>query len=183
MSNRPGRPYPDGVIRCAKPYRYAAGMAKTEQTIGPWRVIATWDQAKSQTGPVRLVIEPAPGADPVAVAAGISSTVLRDVHPIRPETPETLMPSAEVVKGLAAKARELSANGVTDEYLAALAALYVQVAPQSRAPGVEIGELIGKAPSTVKNHLVQARRRGFLTTVPHRRGGTLTPSGRRLLGS
>ncbi|KAI4219052.1 MAG: hypothetical protein L6R40_008742, partial [Gallowayella cf. fulva] len=63
---------------------------QTRQTIGPWLVTYTWDLERSQLGPVRVIIEPAEGADPTAVAAGVSTTVLREVHPVRPKvsTPE-----------------------------------------------------------------------------------------------
>ena len=142
-------------------------MQTTTQTIGPYLVTFTWDLEVSPIGPVRIEIESNPMSH---VTTGISSTVLRHIQPVRPETPED---APKDLKGLAKRVR--SSTG--DEYLAALAALYVAVAPETKSPSVDIAAMLDKGVSTVKAHLTQARKRGFLTVTPHRRGGLLTDSG------
>ena len=143
---------------------------ETVQRIDGWAVTCTWDDQVSTLGPARIVVEPAEGADWYATAGGISSTVLRQIAPERP---------AGFLAARDDRARELLAfasnayGPSTDEYLAALANAYVTVAEEQN-PGGALAEITGKSVSTVKAHVQAARKRGFLTTIPHRAGGALT---------
>lgn len=151
---------------------------RTTQTIGPWLVTATWDFEVSDAGPVQVTIEKGPNALPEDLLGGISTTVLRSV---RIEAPEREVDPH--VKEWAKELRHLRNEGVTDYFLAALARLYVAIAPHSRGPSIDIAESIDRAPSTVKNNLAEARRRGYLTVIPNRRGGTLTDEAHKILSA
>jgi len=152
-------------------------MTVTEDTVGPWRVRAEWDDQVSRNGPSRVVIEPDPTADPELLGGGISTTVLRKVKPTRPVEPRDNALAVELLRKLAQR------HEVTDEYLAALSAVYATLtATGSPRVSHELAELVDRAPSTVKAQLSEARRIGLLTkAVPHRAGGELTERANELL--
>ncbi len=70
---------------------------------------------------------------------------------------------------------------VTDEYLAALAVAYEELAPNRRDVSTALAAALGKPVPTVKGHIMRARREGFLTeAIDGKEGGTATKKARAL---
>lgn len=143
-------------------------METTEQRLGPWVARFEWDQSVATGGPSRIVIEPADGADPAEVDLGLSTTVLRQISPVRPRV--DISPALAVVKFAAERYQPGSA-----EYLSALAMAY-NAATDALVPNpaVLLAEATGKTVNTVRAHLKAARRRNLLTSIPHRAGGVIS---------
>lgn len=102
----------------------------------------------------------------------------------RPSIESRLNPDLrrESVRQLRA-AYESGQGRVTDEYLARLAVVYAELAPEGRSVSVRLGMAIGKPVQTVKGHIMRARREGFLTeAVEGREGGEATDKAREVLG-
>ena len=81
--------------------------------------------------------------------------------------PATSEPDSEATETLVRIARA-DEGRVTDQYLAALAIAYGELAPRGRNVSVRLAALVDKNLQTVKGHLVRARQEGFLT--PSREG-------------
>ncbi|MFE5869808.1 hypothetical protein ACFQ6V_14315 [Streptomyces roseifaciens] len=82
--------------------------------------------------------------------------------------------------------KAVATDKITDEYLAHLAAAYVAVAKAGTGvPGnvmAALAQATGRSPSTVKMHVVKARKEGFLSeTSGGKAGGELTDRARKLL--
>lgn len=152
------------------------------QDVGPWRVLMRWDaDADPASGPTRVLITPHPDADPASTQGGVSSTVLRQVdfrkagdqfraaRPTGTEHEVTQEAEGEVLRWL------LTAEGISDAYLAFLAESYVRAVSRA-TPNVtaHLAELTNKRPETIRGHLKEARKRDLLTTVPGKAGGQLT---------
>ncbi|MEI5099550.1 hypothetical protein RB200_14335 [Streptomyces sp. PmtG] len=76
----------------------------------------------------------------------------------------------------------LEREGVSETYLAVLAAVYKNAADAGEAAPVQwLARRIKRSPETVKGHLKQARRDGFLTTIAGKAGGELTDKARAVL--
>lgn len=149
-----------------------------QEIVGPWRIRAEWDDTISRSGPVRVVIEPDPDADPSELIGGISSTVLRRVRFDRPGPPRDSSQAERYLRNCA-RNRE-----ITPRYLARLAEVYAMLVEQDGHAAVSnvLAEIVDRAPSTVKAHIGEARRRGYLSpAIPHRPGGELTERGRSVL--
>jgi hypothetical protein len=162
-----------------------------EMDLGPgWTVKMAWpEEGDIQGGPVALLIEP---SDPRTYpAGGISSTVLRSVDfraamdKLRSQLAgaERLQNQSDEydVKRMGRIRDELS-KGISNEYLALLASMYVSLVNRGQEKLVDYlaGEL-GKSVATVKSHLWQARKRGLLTGSAGRKGGQLTPEASAIL--
>jgi hypothetical protein len=74
----------------------------------------------------------------------------------------------------------MSADGITDEYLAMLSVVYSAAASQPK-PLEYLAGISGKTPATIKNHLWQATRKGLLERSPGGAGGRITPKATDLL--
>lgn len=72
-------------------------------------------------------------------------------------------------------------TGRDDRPYAVLAARYLELCTESRAPVVELAAETYRSTSTVQNLLTEARRRGLLIRRQGRAGGELTEKARRLL--
>jgi hypothetical protein len=152
-----------------------------------WVVTMEWPAGVENGGPMRLVIEPV-ADNPVG---GLSSTVLRQVdfreanERFREQVAASRRRSREHENYEKNRSKRLQAalsEGVTDEYLALLASAYVSAVNQGREkPNDYLAELTGKTTSTVRGHLWQARKQGFLTGSPGRKGGQLTPKATAIL--
>ncbi|WP_229350043.1 hypothetical protein [Streptomyces sp. UNOB3_S3] len=126
--------------------------------------------------------EGAPGRD---VRRGISTAVLRDFDLVRAVesakaagigTDEQQHELAIKLSSLANAAKALFAEGgLSEKYLAALAAMYTTVADSgSKALVPLLAERLGRPEQTVKTHLKRSRRNGLLTAVAGKAGGELT---------
>jgi hypothetical protein len=74
-----------------------------------------------------------------------------------------------------ADAYEAGAGRVTDLYLAQLAVVYAELAPQHRNVSMRIATALSKPLQTIKGHLMRARKEGYLSeTVEGREGGQAT---------
>ena len=146
-----------------------------------WVVTMEWPAGVENGGPMRLVIEPI-GANPVG---GLSSTVLRQVdfrdaiERFREQLAASERRSRDNEKLLeklnAELLREALSKGVDDDYLALLSSAYVSAVNRGQArPNEYLAEMVGKTTNTVRGHLWQARKQGFLTGSPGRVGGQLT---------
>jgi hypothetical protein len=72
--------------------------------------------------------------------------------------------------------RTVLAGGVTDDYLALLSSEYVNAVLRGQALVNDyLAEMAGVPLSTLRGHLGRARKRGFLTGDPGRKGGDLEP--------
>lgn len=152
--------------------------------IGPWQVFMEWSEDADQGGPVYLSIEPGDDADPWEIAGGLSSTVLRQINfqeaidQWRRESPGTVLDEY-----FRERLRELVSEGVTDQYLAYLASVYVgMVRAGEKGITAKLADATGKKLDTVKAHLKAARKREFLTVIPGKAGGQLTEKAAALLG-
>lgn len=150
---------------------------------GEWTVAMTWSEL-DRNGPSRLEIRATDPDNPPA--GGISQTVLRRINIAaavedlreseagaegRQVSEADLWTDDLIIAG--SELDELSADGLTDLYLAKLAQLYVRVAVAPK-PLERLAELSGKTPSAIKSHLWHATNRGFLERSPGRAGGKLT---------
>ena len=159
------------------------------ELIGPWLVEYHWPADADQGGPARITISPHAEAAPADLAGGLSSTVVRQLdfrkaakewRRLRRRGEEAVDPAR---RKLAQRLQGLVSDGITDEYLAALADTYVTLVSEGEASvTTSLAELVGKKPETIKIHLKSARKRGLLTTVKGRAGGNLTDEARRILG-
>lgn len=159
------------------------------QNVGPWKVVFRWPQGADQGGPMRMEIQPNPDATADELAAGLSSTVLRQIDfQAAAEEWRKLQPHAEKVTARrmerrSEKLRALVSQGLTDEYLAHLAEAYVYlVRTGERSVAGKLAEMTGKSPDTVKQHLKRVRKAEMLTTVSGKAGGQLTDRAADLLG-
>lgn len=157
------------------------------QQEGAWTVRMWWPTGPITGGPQRVTIEAADGAPPGEALRGISTTILRRINPIaaigraKASAPDSadlpdFAPRGEVMRRL------LEGEGVSPAYLVTLASLYKDMADsgaKSLAP--DLAAFIGRRPETVKTHLKQARRDGYLTTVAGKAGGELTAEARTIL--
>jgi hypothetical protein len=160
---------------------------------GGWTALLTWDFLASGAaglGPSRMEIRPTDPANPPRL--GLSSTVLRDVsfgyarREVRRRDPAWQEASDEQEAADDYRRERLLdelAHGITDRYLATLAALYVgMVNAEHKDPHGKLAEWTGKAVSTIKNHLWQARRRDLLVSAHGKKGGQITGKAREVLG-
>lgn len=165
---------------------------KIPQKLGGWVVEMSWAQDEIQGGPSMLVIRP---KDPNNVpAGGLSSTVLREVdfRAAAAELRELMSADADFMKSVREwqqdgaspidYVREALSEGVTDAYLALLAAEYVgRVDAGQQKPVDQLAEELGRSLGTVKGHLWQARTRGLLEGgSAGRKGGQLSDAAQKL---
>jgi hypothetical protein len=152
-----------------------------------WVVTMEWPASVENGGPMRLVIEPV-GENPVG---GLSSTVLRQVdfrdaiERFRGQIAASQRRGREherYEKHRSERLRAALSVGVTDDYLALLSSAYVSAVNRGlEKPNDYLAELAGKTTSTVRGHLWQARKQGFLTGSPGRKGGQLTDKATKIL--
>lgn len=178
---------------------YGVGMREDEsgfeitQQQGGWVIRMWWPVGPITGGPQRMTVEPAEGAEPRDVVRGISTTVLRrldlaaavNLAKKAPKAQETL---EDVTRSLDASGeaagRLLAAEGVSERYLAMLAATYAAMAESGApAPVPWLARLIERRPETIKDHLKKARRDGYLGTVAGKAGGEVTDKTRAALKS
>ncbi|MDV6246884.1 hypothetical protein [Rhodococcus opacus] len=158
-----------------------------KQEIGPWVVTFEWADDSTEGGPSSVTITPGPNATPADIAQGLSSTVLREVDfksavnahlGITRQTASTedIDTRSNALRNL------LEAEGVSELYLAHLADAYVTLV-QSGVHNVsgKLGEMTGRTPGAILQHLKKARKASLLTATPGRAGGQLTNSARELL--
>ncbi|MFE6923975.1 hypothetical protein ACFVAV_23320 [Nocardia sp. NPDC057663] len=148
-----------------------------------YRVTMEWPDGSTQGGPQRLTVEPVdPTASPVG---GISSTLLRDIN-FRDAVESIRQGAGAAHKPNPKRLRAALAEGITDKYLALVAAEYIHaVESGQKHPTKYLGDLLGKSAATVRGHLWQAKdeSRGIMTGRPGTAGGVLTDKGRALLES
>lgn len=180
---RYGAPMDDEPLVIAiKPYD---GGVAIERKMGPWTVRMDWPD-DAEHGPRRMEIYPAEDSTPDEVQAGLSTTVLRriDFKTARGIVDDHRMTDEERDGVHAIEYLRLAAadRSITDEYLVGLAAAYVELVKR-REPNVtaKLAEITGKAPETIRIHLVRSRKAGFLTSVPGKAGGHLTDAARKIL--
>jgi hypothetical protein len=161
------------------------------QRVGEWVVVLEWPAGVENGGPAKLTIEPI-GDMPVG---GLSSTVLRqiDFRAGIEQLRELVEQDADRDKVRAAqdaadtewradRLRSALASGVTDDYLALLSDEYVRAVNRGQAMiNDHLADLVGNTPSTIRGHLWQARKRGFLTGSPGRKGGQLGPEAEKIV--
>lgn len=99
---------------------------------------------------------------------------------VRPERRSALPYSAlGAARGLKA-AHEAGLGPSSEEYLSRLAVTYAELAPASRDPAARIANVLGLSTQTVKQHLVKARKDGFLSpTAEGQKGGEATDKSRK----
>ncbi|MYT33807.1 MULTISPECIES: hypothetical protein [unclassified Streptomyces] len=164
------------------------------QEQGAWVIRMWWPPGPVNGGPQRITIESAEGAPARDVARGISTTVLRrlDLPGAVKMAAEMGPKGQEVMQGLTEAMQQagdtagalLESEGVSETYLAFLAAVYKSAADAGEAAPVQwLARRIKRSPETVKGHLKQARRDGFLTTIAGKAGGELTDKANAVLDS
>lgn len=151
-----------------------------------WIVDMEWPAGVEDGGPRRLTIRPVGSDFPVG---GLSSTVLRQIdfrkaidalrQQITDDQERDQWRAAET-KAIAewhrTRLRTVLADGVTDDYLALLSSEYVHAVMRGQALVNDyLAEMAGVPLSTLRGHLGRARKRGFLTGDPGRKGGDLEP--------
>ncbi|GAB3912737.1 hypothetical protein ACFQ1S_03125 [Kibdelosporangium lantanae] len=159
------------------------------QDIGPWQVLMQWAPGGVEgAGPRYLTIRPAEGATDADLAAGLSSTVLRQVDfqaalakwrtftagddTRVSEFQKHLQP---YVESFTSVLRATLAEGVTDRYLAWLSAAYVTIVKAGeKSVNENLGQLIGRNAGTARSHLTKARALNLLTKMEGKAGGDLT---------
>ncbi|MFI7344396.1 hypothetical protein ACIBUY_41425 [Streptomyces sp. NPDC050085] len=127
------------------------------------------------------------------MARGISTTVLRrldltaamNLAKQAPEMQSTLEDAAQRLSESGERAGRLLADeGVSERYLALLAATYKGMADAGApAPVRWLARVVERRPETIKDHLKKARRDGYLGTVAGKAGGELTDKARAVLNS
>ncbi|MEU9807021.1 hypothetical protein [Mycobacterium sp. NPDC050853] len=154
-----------------------------------WVAEMQWLGGDESQGPAALLIRP---ADPDSIPpGGLSSTVLRQVN--------FREASADLQRQRAAdkrykdgedryqaeriqRIRDQLSKGVSPEYLALLASLYIYRVKQGQPKPVEgIAEDLGRGLQTIRGHLWQARTQGLLEGSAGRKGGRLTPTAKKIL--
>ncbi|WHM35631.1 hypothetical protein [Streptomyces sp. BPTC-684] len=164
------------------------------QRQGAWVVRMWWPTGPITGGPQRVTVEKADDAPARDVARGISTTVLRRLdlagamkmaEERAPKGQEVMQALAEAMDQASGTARLLlEREGVSDAYLAVLASVYLAISDTGvAAPVPWLAQRIDRSPETVKGHLKQARRDGFLTTVAGKAGGELTDKAKAVLDS
>lgn len=149
----------------------------------------TWREGDYEGGPLGMWIRPADPESPPS--GGISSTVLRsiDFRKAKAKLVDDLARNPEGWRGHLKKAKQASsaarverlrhemAGGVNrPSYLALLASDYIhRVQDGQHKPVEHLAEDLGKPLQTVRGHLWQSRKRGFLLGSPGRKGGVLSP--------
>ncbi|MFF9318628.1 hypothetical protein ACF1BP_02755 [Streptomyces sp. NPDC014735] len=168
-----------------------SGFEVTQEQ-GAWVIRMWWPSGPVNGGPQRITIESAEGAPARDVARGISTTVLRRLdlpgavkmaaemgpkgQKVMQELTEAMQQAGETAGAL------LESEGVSETYLAVLAAVYKHAADAGDpAPVQWLARRINRSPETVKGHLKQARRDGFLTTIAGKAGGELTDKAQAIL--
>ncbi|EOT03682.1 hypothetical protein [Streptomyces noursei] len=162
------------------------------QKQGAWVIRMWWPTGPITGGPQRVTIEQADDASARDVARGISTTVLRRLDlPGAVKSAEELAPTGQEVLTDVSKALSqgcetarvlLENEGVSETYLAMLAFIYKGMADSGAvAPVRWLAERIGRSTETIKSHLKQARRDGFLTTIAGKAGGELTDKANTVL--
>ncbi|MFD0271712.1 hypothetical protein ACFVGY_34850 [Streptomyces sp. NPDC127106] len=169
-----------------------SGFEITQQQ-GGWVIRMRWPEGPITGGPQRVTVEPAEDAEPRDVVRGISTTVLRrldlaaavNLAKAAPRAQETLEGvTRELDASGEAAGRLLAAEGVSERYLALLAATYAAMAETGApAPVPWLARLIERRPETIKDHLKKARREGYLGTVAGKAGGEVTAKARTILQS
>lgn len=170
-----------------------SGLEVTQQQ-GAWVIRMWWPTGPIAGGPQRVTIEQTDDAPARDVARGISTTVLRRLdlpgavkmaEELAPMSHEVLTEVSEALNQGGEAARLLLENeGVSETYLALLASVYKGMADSGApAPVPWLARLIKRSPETVKGHLKQARRDGFLTTIAGKAGGELTDKAKAVLDS
>jgi hypothetical protein len=156
-----------------------------------WHVVMEWPEGVEDGGPSKLTIKPV-GAYPVG---GLSSTVLRQIDfrkaidALRQQITDDqerdeyrAAETAAVANWHIKRLRTVLARGVTDEYLALLSSEYVSAVTRGQARVNDyLAEMAGVPVSTLRGHLGRARRRGFLTGDPGRKGGELEPEAAKIM--
>lgn len=147
---------------------------------GEWRVRMTWTSPNISGGPTRLTVEPTDPDNPPPI--GISQTVLRDIQ-IAEAVKRTMNARENQANSKPLRRldwdetgkllRRLSADGISDEYLAALSWAYAMTSDRSKLQE-RLAELVEKSPAAIKNHLWQATRKGLLIRLPGRSVGGVT---------
>ncbi|WP_234021667.1 hypothetical protein [Streptomyces sp. 351MFTsu5.1] len=169
------------------------GGFEVTQAQGAWVIRMWWPTGPITGGPQRITVEAAEGATARDVARGVSTTVLRRLDmaaamKVAEKAPE-LQQGREEVTAKVEKAGEaagvlLADEGVSEPYLAMLAATYKTMADMGApAPVPWLARLIDRRPETVKDHLKRARREGYLTTVAGKAGGELTDKATEMLAA
>lgn len=160
-------------------------MRSTVQYVEGWTVWMRWEDNTVQGGPSEMVIS---WRDPdrSRPVGGISSTVLRGINIRAAMKAAREDDFSELERNTWDRLGRLLASeleaGVTDHYLAVLSDLYVYLTAQGdRKPADKLSEAAGRSRAVIKNHLVQARKRGILTGNVGMVGGKLTEEGQRLL--
>ncbi|TGB41447.1 hypothetical protein [Mycolicibacterium peregrinum] len=158
------------------------------QSLGEdWVVVMEWPEGVDNGGPCRLEIKPVGGC-PVG---GLSSTVLRQIDfrgavaNMREQLGAAAQRNAEheaVEKWRTDRLKTALTSGVTDDYLVLLSDAYLSIVNRGGInPNDYLAKMAGKSTSTVRGHLWQARKRGFLTGSPGRKGGQLTTEAATIL--
>lgn len=160
---------------------------------GAWAIRMWWPTGPITGGPQRITVEAAEGAATRDVARGISTTVLRRLDlAAAMKLAETAPELQQGMEEVTAKVEEagssagllLASEGVSEPYLAMLAATYKTMADLGApAPVPWLARLIDRRPETVKDHLKRARREGYLTTVAGKAGGDLTEKATQALAA
>ncbi|GAA2542367.1 hypothetical protein [Pseudonocardia hydrocarbonoxydans] len=163
------------------------GATVEQELPGGWTAVMRWDTdvPVPGRGPVTLEIRPTDPADPPP--NGLSSTVLRDVSfpdAYRQLRGRGTLSAAERFgtdsDPTTRLLRKAASDGLTDRYLAMLAAAYlVLVNAEHDRPHDALARAVGKTPATVKHHLWQAQRRELFERSHGRKGGALTEKARR----
>lgn len=146
---------------------------------GEWTVDMSWFDGDTN-GPTRLVLTPTDPENPPK--SGISQTVLREIQvsegvkraaALADEYAKAAPPLDLDWKAAARLLKRLAADGLTDEYLAALSWAYSAAANQPK-PLERLAKLTDKSPAAIKSHLWHATRNGLLQRSPGRKGGAVT---------
>lgn len=166
------------------------GGIEVVQRHDAWTVRLWWPEGAIAGGPQRVVIEATDEAPIGQVMQGIATTTLRriDLAGARLQATEaapatTIEPRPLERFGPAAR-KLLEDEGVSSSYLAAVSALYVAMLDSGETAFVpRIAQHLGRRLETIRNHLKQARRDGYLTTVKGRAGGELTQEARNIIAA
>lgn len=156
---------------------------------GEWTAHMAWRDG-DHNGPSRLIVEPtSPDNYP---AGGISQTVLRGIkfggvidairkgrEAIAESAGDEPAPPIDW-EATGTRLIELSENGISEPYLAALSWAYSAAANQPK-PLERLANVTGKSPSAIKSHLWHATRAGLLYRSPGRAGGAVTERALRIL--
>ncbi|MBZ2408015.1 hypothetical protein HX747_09690 [Streptomyces sp. L06] len=166
------------------------GFEITQQQ-GSWTVRMWWPNGPVTGGPQRITVEQADGASARDAARGISTTVLRrldlaaavNLAKADSEAQHTWEDVVRMLTESGEAAGHLLANeGVSERYLATLAAVYKEMSDKAVcAPVSWLGRLVDRRPETVKDHLKKARRQGYLSTLAGKAGGELTDKAQSVL--